>query len=58
MVVADDVWCDDYLPFGMLVEESDENILVGWPTASCHEHLMVLLECLHNRQMLGLLHYL
>ena len=46
---------NDEFPFGMPVEETDEDVLVGRPTAASHKHLVLLTESLDKRQMLGLL---
>ena len=55
MIFTDDMRGNDGFPVGMPVEETDEDVLVGRPTAASHKHLVLLTESLDKRQMLGLL---
>ena len=54
MLLGDNMGSDDKFPFRMGIEEADEDVLVGRPTAAGHEHLRgIAHEGLYQRQPLG-----
>ena len=58
MIFADDMRGYYQFPVIMLIEVTDEDVLVGLPAASSHKHRAILLESLNQRQVLRLFLYL